>query len=136
MPAQQIPAQNLTKPHIVEEGEKEHLNRLASHLAQATNSQVKLQDIQPVINQHPLPQFAPPAASAQVLPEQQGSTESGQFGHETLSAAADKDPSDSDFVDFMEGMRGRPRNAPAIDFLKGKLNLLKKKYGDVKLVKK
>jgi hypothetical protein len=130
MPAQQTPTRELANPQFIEEGEKKHLSELATHLSQATNSQVKLQDIQPVLNQHPLPQFAPPAASSdQILSGPQGEGENGQVQY--------KETPDSDLEDFMEGMRGRPRSAPAIDFLKGKLNLLKKKYGsNVQLVKK
>ncbi len=125
MTAQQTPP--LQTPQLAETGENRHLNEIASQLTQATNSQVKLQDVLPVINQHPLPQFAPPAEVASPPIAQENTNEDKGSIYSP----------DSDFADFMEGMQGRPRSAPAMDFLKDKLDWMKKKYGgDVKLIKK
>lgn len=78
--------------------EKDHLEKIAKHVGEATDSQVLPQDLKPANNKNPL-----------------------------LEEAAD----------LMEGLQGKPRMAKASDFLKDKLNWLKKKHGSgVKLIKK
>lgn len=82
-----------------DEQDKNHLDQIARHTGEATNSQVLPQDLKPVRNKNPL--------------------------------------NDSEIVDLMEGLQGKPRTAKASDFLKDKLNWLRKKHGlQVKLVKK
>lgn len=79
--------------------EKDHLEKIAKHVGEATGDQVAAQELEPVKNKNPL--------------------------------------NDSEIVDLMEGLQGKPRTAKASDFLKDKLNWLKKKHGSgVKLIKK
>lgn len=88
--------------------EKNHLDQIAKNVSEATGSEVTSKDVEPIKNQHPLPQFIHPVS-------------------EKLEEAAD----------LMEGLQGKPRTAKASDFLKDKLNWLKKKHGSgIKLIKK
>lgn len=92
---------NQEKSQIIytDEQDKNHLDQIARHTGEATDSQVTAQELQPVKNKNPL--------------------------------------NDSEIADLMEGLQGKPRTAKASDFLKDKLNWLKKKHGSgVKLIKK
>lgn len=98
------------KPQIIytDSMDKDHLNKIAREVEEATGNQTPTQQVEPIRNKLPLPQFIHPVS-------------------EKLEETAD----------LIEGLQGKPRTAKALDFLKDKLNWMKKKYGrDVSLKKK
>ncbi len=117
-----VPARNIKQPisdvQFTDQTEKQHVQEVAKHVGMATNALVDPNNLTPIINQNPLPQFTQP-----VLVEETTSSNNNQ--------------PDSGITGLMEGMQGKPRNAPASSFLKSKLEWMKKKFGpNVGLVKK
>lgn len=107
----------------LDEVEKQHLSQVAKHVGQAMSTQVLPNQLEPIKNQNPLPQFnIPNVQNIETEKEEVVKTEKME----------------DEIGNFMEGMQGKPRTAPALAFLKDKLNWLKKKHGgaEVTLVKK
>ncbi len=86
------------------------VSQIAEQSNQATGSNIPVAIFNPAIHHEPLDE------NAQVYLKQQKQEEE----HEKKS---------DDVEDLMQGLRGRPRTAPAIDFLKDKMKWLAKKSG-------
>lgn len=97
----------------------QHLGAIADSTTQATGNQTEVQDIQPQTDQHPL----------------QGVTQSiVNISDPALEKIPDNE---SELVDIMKGLQGKPRTGNALDFLKEKMQLLESKSGGkVSLIKK
>lgn len=104
---------------FTDQTENQHIQEVAKHVGMATKEPVDPNNLVPIINQNPLPQFDQPVSVQIENPKVEDSN------------------AGSEILDFMEGMQGKPRNAKASSFLKSKLEWMKKKFGlNVNLVKK
>lgn len=102
---------------LTESKEKEHIKELSGQISQAIKEPVQPEELIPIKNQSPLPQFEHPLA---VKPEEVRQV---------------VEPN-NEFLDIVEGWQGKPRTANAIDFLKDKLAWMKKKHGSGVTLKK
>jgi hypothetical protein len=112
-PATQISDQNVKGVVTYrDDEEKKHAEEIAKNLAHATGDVVNIDQLVPVTEQHPLPQFA----QTDVTEEKAGDQQAGH--HETHG---------QEIVDTIKGWQGKNRTGFAKDFLKEKMAWMKKK---------
>ncbi|MBI2022382.1 hypothetical protein HYS97_00840 [Candidatus Daviesbacteria bacterium] len=115
-----VPAASPVQMQHTEEVEKQHINQIATQLQNATNNNIDPSSLVPAASKNPLPQFEHPLTQV-----------------DKKQPEPAKSFNDSELMDVMEGLQGKPRTAPAANFLKDKVAWMKKKFGEgVQLVKK
>jgi hypothetical protein len=100
---------------LLDDEEKKHAEEIAKNITAATGDTVTMSQLVPAFNQHPLPQFA------QTQPDPQDAQSSDQSDDTHIAKA------ESEVIDVLKGWSGKPRTAPASDFLKSKMKWLSKK---------
>jgi hypothetical protein len=96
----------------LDDEEKKHAEEIAKNISSATGDLVSINQLVPAFNQHPLPQFA------QTQP--QDDSDDSQDNQE-------KPQVEPEVIDVLRGWQGKPRTAPAKDFLASKMKWLSKK---------
>ncbi len=98
---------------------QQHVEQIAQHLSQAVNAPVDPYQVIPTLEQHPLD---PATREGLPDPEKDHLEEEGQ-----------PKVKDSDLHDIMQGLQGKPRSAPAQNFLKAKMAWVARRYKDAKV---
>lgn len=90
---------------------KQHLSQIADLTTSETGNPTAINDVQPAFEQHPLQGVAQSIVN---------------ISDPTLGRT---DENESEVVDIIKGLQGKPRTGQAIDFLKQKMQLLALKTG-------